>query len=147
MSTASRKLHIAEPPATYLVRPPIVVDCSAVCGILFDEPWRTEAASRIAGKTLYAPYLLDDEVVSVALKKYRQSWSRESIAAALDGYAQYEIELRDTHPAQQFDLAVRYKLSAYDAAYLWLAAELKAPLATFDEKLAKAATVHLSSLS
>ena len=26
-------------------------------------------------------------------------------------------------------------LSAYDAAYLWLAAELKAPLATFDRKL------------
>lgn len=147
MSTAPRKLHIAEPPAAYLVRPPIVVDCSVICGILFDEPWRTQAMSRIAGKTLYAPYLLDHEVVSVTLKKQRQNWSRESIAAALEDYGQYQIELRDVNPAQQFDLALRYRLSAYDAAYLWLAAELKAPLATFDEKLAKAASAHLSSLS
>ena len=147
MSPASRKLHIAEPPAAYLVRPPIVVDCSVICGILFDEPWRTEAMSRIAGKTLYAPYLLDHEVVSVTLKKERQNWSRESTAAALEDYGQYQIELRDTNAAQQFDLALRYKLSAYDAAYLWLAAELKAPLATFDAKLAKAASAHLSSLT
>lgn len=147
MSTGSRKLHIAEPPAAYLVRPPIVVDCSVVCGILFDEPWRAQAMSRIAGKTLYAPYLLDHEVVSVTLKKQRQNWARESITAALEDYGQYEIELRETNTAQQFDLALRYKLSAYDAAYLWLAAELKAPLATFDEKLAKAASAHLSSLS
>ena len=147
MNPASRKLHIAEPPAAYLVRPPIVVDCSVICGILFDEPWRTEAMSRIAGKTLYAPYLLDHEVVSVTLKKERQNWSRESTAAALEDYGQYQIELRDTNAAQQFDLALRYKLSAYDAAYLWLAAELKAPLATFDAKLAKAASAHLSSLT
>jgi predicted nucleic acid-binding protein len=35
--------------------------------------------------------------------------------------------------------AARYELSASDAAYLWLAAELQAPLATFDQKLAAAA--------
>ena len=38
------------------------------------------------------------------------------------------------------------RLSAYDAAYLWLAAELKAPLATFDAKLGKAAQRHLGQL-
>lgn len=146
MSARARKLYVAEPPAAYLVRPPIVVDCSAICGILFDEPWRGEAMSRIAGKTLFAPYLLDHEVVSVTLKKHRQRWSRESIAAALEGYGQYQIELRHTDAAGQLELAVRYKLSAYDAAYLWLAAELKAPLATFDEKLASAARTHLASL-
>lgn len=146
MSAASRKLHIAEPPAAYLVRPPIVVDCSVVCGILFDELWRAEASSRIAGKMLYAPYLLDYEVVSVSLKKHRLAWSRQSLATALEGYGQYEIELRATNALQQLELALQYSLSAYDAAYLWLAAELKAPLATFDEKLARAASVHLASL-
>ena len=37
-------------------------------------------------------------------------------------------------------------LSGYDADYIWLAAELKAPLATFDRKLATAAKAHLASL-
>ena len=92
------------------------------------------------------PHLLDHEVVSVALKKHRQNWSRESIAGALEDYGQFQIELRDTDAAGQLELALRYKLSAYDAAYLWLAAELKAPLATFDEKLATAARTHLASL-
>lgn len=146
MSAAPRTLYVAEPPAAYLVRPPLVVDCSAICGILFDEPWRAEAMARISGKTLYAPYLLDHEVISVTLKKQRQQWSRESITAALEDYVQYQIELRETDITAQLDLALRYKLSSYDAAYLWLAAELKAPLATFDEKLAAAAQTHLAGL-
>jgi predicted nucleic acid-binding protein len=146
VSVLPRRLYVAEPPAAYLVRPPMVVDCSAICGILFDEPWRADAMARISGKTLYAPYLLDHEVISVALKKQSQQWSRESVTTALEDYVQYEIELRETDLAAQLDLALRYKLSSYDAAYLWLAAELKAPLATFDEKLGRAAQAHLASL-
>ena len=147
MTAAQRTLYVAQPPAAYLVRPPMVVDCSAICGILFDEPWRADAIARLSGRTLYAPYLLDHEVISVTLKKHRQQWSPESIAAALQDYDQYQIELRETDLAAQFDLALRYQLSSYDAAYLWLAAELKAPLATFDEKLGRAAQAHLASLA
>ena len=44
-------------------------------------------------------------------------------------------------------LAERYQLSAYDAAYLWLAADLQCPLATLDAKLAEAAQAHLSGLA
>ena len=146
MTTAQRTLYVAQPPAAFLVRPPMVVDCSVICGILFDEPWRAEAIARLSGRTLYAPYLLDHEVISVTLKKHRHQWSRESIAAALQDYDQYQIELRETDLAAQFDLALRCQLSSYDAAYLWLAAELKAPLATFDEKLGRAAQTHLASL-
>jgi predicted nucleic acid-binding protein len=146
MSSSARTFYVAEPPAAYLVRPPMVVDCSAICGILFDEPWRAEAVARLSGKTLYAPYLLDHEVISVTLKKQRQQWSREAITGALEDYLQYQIELRETDITAQLDLALRYKLSSYDAAYLWLAAELKAPLATFDEKLGRAAQIHLASL-
>ena len=147
MSSAQRTIYVAEPPAAYLIRPPMVVDCSAICGILFDEPWRAEAVARLAGRTLYAPYLLDHEVISVTLKKQRQQGSSASITSALEDYAQYQIELRGTDISAQLDLALRYKLSSYDAAYLWLAAELKAPLATFDKQLAKAAQTHLASLS
>ena len=39
----------------------------------------------------------------------------------------------------QFDLAQRLRLTAYDAAYLQLALDLEAPLATFDRSLGLAA--------
>jgi len=69
---------------------------------------------------------------------------------AIDGLLQFStmnVELHEVDPVAVLGLASRYKLSAYDAAYLWLAAELKTPLATFDEKLATAAQAHLPSLS
>ena len=138
-------LRIAEPPAQYLARPPIVVDCSALAGIVFQEAWLQEAQVRLAGRTLYAPFILQTEICSVALKKLRQG----AVVVANEGLAQWQdfgIELLRIDIAETFALAQRYQLSAYDAAYLWLAADLTCPLATFDEKLAAAAQAHLSSL-
>jgi len=136
--------YVAEPPAQYLVRPAMVIDCSALAGIVFQEPWQDEALQRISGRTLHAPGLLSFEITSVAVKKLRRGE-----AHAADGLEQavgMDVELHDINLQQVCELALRYQLSAYDAAYLWLAAELKAPLATFDEKLATAAQAHLSSL-
>ena len=146
MRTAPSPLFVAEPPASYRTRPPLVVDCSALSAILFDEPTRDDALARLVGFSLHAPNLLDHEIVSVARKKRRQDWPSDSIALALADYAEYDLELHSVDPGAQYQLAARYALSAYDAAYLWLAAELKAPLATFDPKLATAAQAHLSAL-
>ena len=143
---AAQFLYVAEPPAAYLMRPPLVVDCSVLSAALFEEETRDQALSLLTGKTLHAPYLLDHEIISVALKKGRLGWPESVITLALSDYAQHDIELHRTAAEAQHQLALRYKLSAYDAAYLWLAAELKAPLATFDQKLAAAAQTHLASL-
>jgi predicted nucleic acid-binding protein len=140
-----RTFYVAEPPAQYLARPPVVVDCSALAGMLFEEPWQALAAEKIHGRNLNAPFLLQVEITSVALKKHKQGLD----ALAVSGLARYDtldIALHQIQPASVLALALRYKLSAYDAAYLWLASELKAPLATFDEKLAAAAQTHLASL-
>lgn len=147
MSTASTPLFVSEPPASFNVRPPMVVDCSVLSAVLFDEPTRDEAIARLMGRSLHAPNLLDHEIVSVALKKRQQAWPRDSLALALDDYADYAIELHPVDVRAQFELAQHYALSSYDAAYLWLAAELKAPLVTFDRKLATAASAHLRTLS
>ena len=141
-----RPLYVAEPPAQYLARPPVVVDCSALAGMLFEEPWQAQAAEKIHGRTLNAPYLLQTEIISVALKKHKQGLGMLAVSG-LARYDTLDIALHETQSADVLALALRYNLSAYDAAYLWLAAELKAPLATFDEKLGRAAQLHLASLS
>ena len=146
MSQAAATPYLAEPPAAYLLRPPMVVDCSVLSAALFDEKTRDAALRLLHGKALHAPYLLSHEIVSVALKKGKLGWPEAAITLALEDYQQHDIDLHPTNAAAQHQLALRFKLSAYDAAYLWLAAELKAPLVTFDSRLASAAQTHLSSL-
>lgn len=137
--------YVAEPPAHYRVQPPLVVDCSVVAARVFQEEWKAQAQVAMEGRTLHAPHLLNLEIASVALKKYKQGQT-EMAQDGLSAFAQLQLTLHDVQPAPVLDLAVRYQLSAYDAAYLWLAAELKAPLATFDAKLGAAARTHLASL-
>lgn len=145
MTSPMRVLHIAEPPATYLARQPLVVDCSVIAGLVFNEHWQAVASERVADRSLHAPYLLQTEMVSVAVKKSRQAQHQ----AAQDGlllFQSMDIQLHPVRPLEVASLAMGYGLSSYDAAYLWLAAELKAPLATFDGKLAAAAQSHLGKL-
>ena len=64
----------AEPPPGYAHRPPMVVDGTALGAVLFDEPARDAALARLIGRTLHAPYLLDHEIVTVALHKRAKDW-------------------------------------------------------------------------
>jgi predicted nucleic acid-binding protein len=146
MSASASAIYVAEPPAPFMARLPMVVDCSALSAVLFDEPARDEALARLVGRSLHAPNLLDHEMVDIALKKRRKDGPAESIAQVLRDYANSDVELHPVDTIAQYELAARYELTAYQAAYLWLAAELKAPLATFDRRLAEAAQAHLGTL-
>jgi len=123
----------------------MVVDCSALAGIIFDEPWQAEAGEKIRGRSMNAPFLLEIELSSVAIKKHKQGYGT-LVDKGLERFKALNVSLHQIELKEVLALALQYKLSAYDASYLWLAANLKAPLATFDEKLATAAQVHLASL-
>lgn len=112
---------------------------------LFEEESREAAWQALAAKTLHAPVLLDSEIVSVALKKRRARLADAVIERALARYVEQEIELHKPDVQAQYDLALRFRISGYDAAYLWLAGSLQAPLATFDSKLATAARAYLAN--
>ena len=144
-ASATRRLYIAEPRALWLQRPPVVADCSALAALIFEEPAGDEAAAMLVDRALHAPSLLPFELASVAVKKQRAGATQDWVDAALQAYTEQRIDLHPVPPEAAARLAARYALSAYDAAYLWLAAELAAPLATFDSKLAQAAQRHLAA--
>jgi len=150
MRTASRahthRLHVAEPTSRYLHRPPLVTDASVIAAALFGEGNSAEAIALLRGRTLHAPFLLDQEIGSVALKKLRRegvAWA--AIESTLEAYGQLAIERHEVDAAATVAVARRYELTAYDAAYLIVAERLAAPLATLDEALATAAHAHLAA--
>lgn len=145
-STARRELFVAEPAAQYQVRPPVVVDSSLLCAVLFDEPEAPDALTQLRGHRLCAPTLLDQEVLNVAVIKQRRGLAAEGAQRALADYLELPVELAEPVLDEQLALALRYGLSGYDAAYLWLAGEMRAPLLTFDRKLAEAARALHQSL-
>ena len=134
----SRELFVAEPLKTYERLPPIVVDCSLLAAILFNEPSRGEALEVLSGKSLHAPILIDHEIISVAVKK-TEAKADDAVTRGLNSFRKLRLLRHGIDHQAQFELALSQNLSAYDAAYLQLAVALNAPLATYDRVLASAA--------
>lgn len=141
----SPTLHLAESPAAYARRPRIVADATVLAATLFGEDEQDQAIALLRGRALAAPHLVDYEIANVAVNKLRrEQLPTVLLSAALDAYAKLAIERHAIDLAPVLALAQRYRLTAYDAAYLWLAEQLEAPLATFDTALARAAQDHLA---
>ena len=145
MSAEAKTLFVAEPPPQYLARPPVVIDCSVFAAVAFQEPSQAEALACMRGKSLQAPFLLEVEMASVALKKTEAGF-KELATEGLLQFEQADILFYPCSSLAVLELAAQYRLSAYDAAYLHLAAELKCPLVTFDKRLGDAAKTYLASL-
>lgn len=119
--------------------PVAVVDASAVAAILFGEPAADAVVERLDAHELVAPSLLRYEIASVAAgKARRREVSVDAAAEALATFSRLRIILHDLDPLPVFRLVAGTRLTAYDAAYLWLARVLSADLVTLDEKLARA---------
>ena len=136
-------LVVAEPAAAYAERPRLVIDASVVAAALFDETGAEAALSWMRGRRLCAPHLLDCEIANVALSKMRQGFDAGAVREAMRMHARAELDRYPVDVVEVVELASRAQLSAYDAAYLWLARTLGAPLATFDAKLGAAALREL----
>jgi predicted nucleic acid-binding protein len=141
---ASRALHLAEPPAAYHRRPRIVADATVLAAVVFGEAEQPQAVALLRGRALAAPHLVDCEIANVALKKQRRErLTDDAVVDALEAYSAIDLERHHVDVRAVYALARRYSLTSYDAAYLWLADSLEAPLATFDTSLGHAAMEHL----
>jgi predicted nucleic acid-binding protein len=117
----------------------VVVDASALGAITFGEPEAHALRGYLEDQTLIAPTLLDYELASVAITKVRRGpVSAAEAALLLMSALQLPIQRVAVPGDEVFVLATQTGLSAYDAAYLWLARTTDSELVTLDRQLADA---------
>jgi predicted nucleic acid-binding protein len=134
------------------MQPPdaVILDASVTAAwLLPDEsgPAAERAYVRLRTQALqaHAPRLWLWECANVlanAVKRQRLAPADLAPAWALLDAVRTRVELIELDPGQvraALQLGVDEALSAYDAAYLWLALSLRLPLLTHDERLAAAA--------
>jgi predicted nucleic acid-binding protein len=94
-------------------------------------------ARRVASaQILYAPYLLDGEVLSALLGLMRgQKISEREADAVLSSYRAFPVERQDVLPLWPRLKSLHANLSAYDAQHVALAEALHVPLITADARI------------
>lgn len=102
---------------------------------------RTQAGESIARRltaahTLYAPAVLDGEVLSalLGLRRGKKITEREA-DTALASYRAFPIDRQDILPLWQRIKSLHARLSAYDAQYVALAEALDVSLVTADARI------------
>jgi predicted nucleic acid-binding protein len=112
-----------------------VVDASYILSLLLPD----ENLSILGvPEKMFAPSLLDYEIIS-ALKSATMSKriSVELSTALFSEYQNLPIIKKTVDFEQVLSMALKYKLSTYDASYLVLASDLKLNLLTLDKQLQK----------
>ena len=116
-----------------------VVDASALAAVLFGEPDGDAVVARLSGSHLVSPTLMRYELASVCRKKIRRHPDMASgLIQALHLFPRLGVEEVQVPAHELPPLPGQAGLTTYDAAYLWLARHLSAPLVTLDTALLEA---------
>lgn len=120
----------------------IVVDASILLEVFLRTPLANAIEAKIfdSRETLHAPHLIDVEVAQV-IRRYAANGDIESDrgSAALTDLGDLPLQRYSHSLLLPRIWALRYNLTAYDAAYVALAEALDAVLITRDKRLASAA--------
>jgi predicted nucleic acid-binding protein len=112
----------------------IVIDAAAFVDAV---DGRRRVIDRLMNEDIHAPHFIDIEVVS-ALRRLvaADRFDPQRAMDALSILEQGDIRRHPHTPLLRVAWSLRGRISAYDAAYVALAAALAAPLVTTDRKLA-----------
>jgi predicted nucleic acid-binding protein len=118
----------------------VVVDASVLIKALLstgpDGEW---AEAVVAGDSVHAPELALAEATNVLRRlELAGTITTAEANAAHEDLLQLNIELFSFAPFAERVWELRHNLTSYDAWYVALAEALRLPLATFDERIAKA---------
>src|SRR5580658_454474 len=119
----------------------IVLDASAVVAWLLRTPAGQRVEQRIYARnnTLHTVHLLDVEFAQVLRRLVREgTLARKRAEEAMEDLIAGRVTRYGPVVLLDRIWQLRQNLSAYDAAYVALAEELKAPLITRDQKIAAA---------
>ncbi|MEM6743723.1 MAG: type II toxin-antitoxin system VapC family toxin [Pseudomonadota bacterium] len=127
--------------------PQLVIDASVALSWLLDDeiaPAADAALRALSGRTGLAPAVWSFETRNALLTAQRRGrLDLEDVRSKLSAAESLPIELdRDPNFDAAMQLAVRWRLSIYDASYLELALRRGALLATLDRSLAAAAAAE-----
>lgn len=125
----------------------LVLDASAALALVYAElepEYATLLKKALREQTVHVPQLWHLEIANVLLSGLRKgSYSSDGLKRHLADLGEVDASVDEQTPKQVWsavlDLAAKHKLTAYDAAYLELAARLRLPLATLDRALIQAA--------
>jgi len=123
-----------------------VLDASAALSLVLADEFTADSQrilDHVVEHGAIVPSLWQYEVANGLLSALRRGRTTErAVAQAMTGLRRLPIAVDKGEPAsiEMIALASEFDLSAYDAAYLWLARSLELPLATRDRSLARAAT-------
>ena len=116
-----------------------VIDASAMVDVLIGNPSATQLASAL-DDDLFAPDLLVSEVMQTMRRLSSTGWLTPAAAdSCVRAFIGSQVEFLHTWPYSEKIWAWRHNFTPYDAAYVALAADLKATLVTTDLRLARAA--------
>lgn len=125
------------------------MDASALLELLLQTPRaaRVEPFFRSSSHDVHAPALIDVEVAS-ALRRglLNGDLDRPRAEQVLEDLADLPLALHEHLPLLRRALDLHENVSSYDAMYVALAEELRAPLLTADGRLAKAVRTRSEDL-
>jgi predicted nucleic acid-binding protein len=120
----------------------IVIDASVVLALLLNEELASKAEAIMAQGGLCAPALLNLEVTNGLVSAIRRKrMTKQDATSIIETFATLPIAFDEqaTSSPKLLACALNHDLTTYDASYLLLAQRLRAPLASFDERLCDAA--------